>query len=249
MTYSLRWIIPLVALAHLAALLALKEFYHELIPLPPKKILAVKTVKLMPKEVATSIALEPSPKEVKPLSEIKSSPEVKAAPTKVTAKKTNQAAKPKKEPKAGPSKSQPIVKNNQELSNRKKELVALAKEKIGKIGPASDKILKSSLERIATPRAIEQLSFVDVGRDMSGEELAYRDALALRLKLSLKLPEYGNVKIELEVNPAGKVEHLKVLSFESLKNAAYIEKQLPQIELPTFKDRDSYNFTIVMSNE
>lgn len=227
--HSLRWIVPFVIASHLIALLFLQEFSKELPPLPSRKMIAVKTVKLFPKtETKMPAKVE---KEIKPQPQPKPAKEVKK--TKV----------PPKAPVSKPAK----------VNERKNELVALAKEKIGKIGSSSDKILKSSLEGINTPKTIEhfqsELSFTDVGGDFTAKELAYRDELATRLRLHLKLPEYGDVKIELKVERSGKIGHFKILSYQSTLNAEYIKKNLPKVTLPSFKEAESYDFTIVMRNE
>lgn len=215
--YSLRWIVPFVIGLHLTALIFLKEFSAELLPLPTKKIIAVKTVRLSPS-----------------VSETKSLPAEANKPNK---KVTKEVKKPAPEIKKVHAPAKPAVE-------RKNDLVALAKEKIGKIAPSSDKILKSSLEEIITPKAIEHFQ-----SELSIKEHAYRDELASRLKLHLKLPEYGNVKIELRVEPSGKMVHFKILNYESALNAEYIEKNLPKVKFPSFKGSEIYEFTIVMSNE
>jgi outer membrane biosynthesis protein TonB len=150
-------------------------------------------------------------------------------------------------------KTAPIVEKKAEvkpLVNRKMDqAIASAKEKIGKIGSISDKI-SDNLKRIATPTAIESdLSFIDSKLTIDPKETLYRDELASWLKLKLKLPEYGEVKVLFTLDRLGNVVKVKILSFQSAKNAAYIEKELPKLQLPkfgsNFGDQQTYDFTIL----
>lgn len=136
--------------------------------------------------------------------------------------------------------------------------MAEAKEKIRKISSSSDKMSPSfDVKEAAAPSSIEYFSTdiaVSDGKEtLDVKEAAYRDELAHRLKLYLKLPEYGDVKIVLTLERSGKVAGVKVISTQSKKNAAYIEKQLPALMFPSFGGNFSkaaiYDFTLVLSNE
>lgn len=211
--------------------------------------------------------------EVKPAVEVKEEIKPKVPPPVAKPQQKPVAPKPvaEKKPAKVVPKAEPVEQKKQVVEKKKippptkekvvdKEWIALAKEKIGKIAISSDSISKSSqqsLKEIATPSAIENfitdLSFIDSGATFSVKETAYRDELSQRLKLYLKLPEYGEVKIKMTVDRSGKVIHIKVLSFQSAKNAAFIEQNLPKIKMPPFGDNfkgsSDYDFTIVLSNE
>ena len=74
-----------------------------------------------------------------------------------------------------------------------------------------------------------------------------------RLKLYLKLPEMGVVRIKLTVERDGRVSHVAILYTESEKNKAYVEKTIPTLTMPAFGDRfknkNNHIFPITLSNE
>ena len=226
---SFRWIVPIVICFHLIPILLIQKFSKEELPLTSKKIIAVKTIKLAPIQATKhhsfvskekNISNNKIKKDNKPAKEIQKRPALSKAPT----------PKP------------PI------LNNKTNELLALAKEKIRKIEPSSDKILKSSLDSVSPPKAIEPFQS-ELSKGFGAKEIAYRDEVAARLKLHLKLPEYGSVKVDIKVERSGKVAYFKILSYESALNAEYIERNLPKVTLPSFKETENYEFTIIMSNE
>lgn len=228
------------------------------------------------KEIALAEpALEIKKQISEPVSEIRKQTIGKSAPpTPKPVIKKKPVAKPI--PKVEPKKALPVQKIKIEPATKpdiqKKEVnlpakevknmewIALAKEKIGKISNKSDNISATSnttLNAISTPTSIKsfesELFFTDSSESLNAKEIAYRDELAHRLKLYFKLPEYGEVKIKLVVERSGKVISVKILSFQSQKNAEYIEKSLHKLVLPGFGDNffgaDNHEFTIVMSNE
>lgn len=215
-----------LAIGFLLAFWDQKAFRHP----EKKREFVVKTVKLTPKQ-------EVAVKEVAAISE---------TPTPSPPKKSSPAPK-----KPIPSKKKEVIKKNTPIKKQtppspspppeKTEWVALAKEKIGKI---------TAMKEIAstTPTAIENLE-----SELSIQEMAYRDELMHRLRLHLKLPHYGEVKIQLTIDRSGKVSSVKVLSYQSAENAESIKKHLPKLQMPAFgvnfPGLATYDFTIVLSNE
>lgn len=268
---SLRVIIPVVVGLHLLMAILLNGLNQAPVPLMPKKGVVVHSVKLSPKvfsqatkEVAEAKKEAPQPKKVEIKEEVKSkaAPVIKAEPKPIPAKPNIE----KKPVKATPKPVEPkkvadakkIPAPVPKVDN--KEWIAAAKEKISKIALSSDSIPKNSsqnLKEIATPSLIENfttdLAFIDSGNTLGVKESAYRDELAKRLRLYLKLPEYGEVKIKLTVDRLGAVIFVKVLSFQSAKNASFIEQNLPKLKMPSFGDNfkgsSNHDFTIVLSNE
>lgn len=123
--------------------------------------------------------------------------------------------------------------------------VGAAKEKIGKITAMKD---NASTKLIAAPALIENLE-----SEFSLQEMGYRDELMHRLKESLKLPQYGEVKIQLMIERSGKIVSIKVLTFQSVENAEYIKKNLSKVQMPEFgacfQGLATHEFTVVLSNE
>lgn len=277
---SLQIIIPLVVVVHLLIAFLFNGLSHQPVLLTPKKGVVVHSVKLSPK-VASPKMIEvvevPKLEKVAEIKKIQNSD----IPAKVEALLKPQVEKPtpkpalptpqveKKQAKPVLAK-QPNVKNKLQEApvasssgtpkNNNKEWIAAAKEKIGKIALSSDTMTNSSqqsLKEIATPSPIENfvtdLAFIDSGTTFNVKESAYRDELGQRLRLYLKLPEYGDVKVKLTIDRMGKITFIKIISFQSAKNASFIEQNLPKLKMPPFGDNfkgaSVYDFTIVLSNE
>lgn len=207
-------------------------------------------------------------------------PEKKAAPKKAEpSQKTPQKTEPIKKalpkatpkpevkkpspPKKPPEKSELQKKKEgeeQAARERKQKLLEQAQERIAKIVSNKDKITaKSGKDTLpATPKAIthlqiDTLSAVEGAVALSDREIGYRDELAGRLKLLLRLPEYGDVKIKLTLERSGKVADVAIVSSENAANSKYIEKKLPEISFPAFGgdfgSAQQYTFSITLSNE
>jgi outer membrane biosynthesis protein TonB len=74
------------------------------------------------------------------------------------------------------------------------------------------------------------------------------DAIVAYLHESLHLPDYGEVKIQLTVREDGSVAKLVVLKAESVKNKAYLEKNLPLLVFPSL-ERKEQTFIFTFCNE
>lgn len=221
--------------------------------------------------------IEPSKNPAKPPAPIKkpSISSEKPIELKEKSKPVPKEKLPEKKPKeVSPVKTAPTIeekaaaelkkKKEQEqiaLKARQKELLAQAQEKIAKIAQSRDKVSPSKLlegTAPALPTAITSLQIdafsIDGGTSsLSDGEITYRDELAGRLKLLLRLPEYGEVKIKLTLECAGKVVKVVVVSAESAANRKHIEKMLPSLTFPSFGahfgDAQQYTFSITLSNE
>jgi colicin import membrane protein len=145
-------------------------------------------------------------------------------------------------------------------AQRQQKLMAEVQERIAKISGSRDKISSETnnnmLKRVPpviTSLEIDNLSAPKETLLMSQYEKSYRDELAARLKLLLRLPEYGDVKVDLTLNRSGKVNKIKIISAESALNRKYIEKTLPELSFPAFGDNfaiaSEYTFSITLSNE
>lgn len=228
---------------------------------PQPKPAAKKTAKKVPeqpkkkpKNASKPVKKEaPPPKVKKPEPKIKKEVTDKPAPKKQTVEKKIEKASPPPEP----PKPDPAV---EALKAKQRTLLQQAKEKMGRVDTRSDKLLASapsSFLATATPSRIESLNidtlFIDTATPMNAKEMAYRDELAHRLKLLLKLPDYGEVKLKLTLERSGKVLKVKILNAQSSGNREYVEKTLPSLKMPAFgnnfAESPEYTFTITMSNE
>jgi outer membrane biosynthesis protein TonB len=105
-----------------------------------------------------------------------------------------------------------------------------------------------------TSLASDSLSLVnesDIPQDP--REASYYDELVCRLKLGLRLPEYGPVRVKLTLSRQGQVQKVAVLSARSQKNRDYIKKMLAQMSFPNFGqnfgDEKEHTFHLNLSNE
>ncbi len=177
---------------------------------------------------------------------------------KKKAKKTKAASKPT--PIAKKTELPKPDKRKVESAARKVErqsLLAKAQESIAKIQLKNDnngagKILKQQELKIPDMPVSASVSSAEAA-DMSVEEMCYRDELAGRLKLLLRLPEYGEVKIKLTVERSGRFVKLAVVGAESEANRNYLEDVLPTLSFPAFGTHfpgiAQHTFSITLSHE
>jgi colicin import membrane protein len=143
---------------------------------------------------------------------------------------------------------------------KQKVLVAKAQESIAKINKNRNTL--TSLKDTTTadakiPGALQSLHIdaLPIGeiKELNSEEIGYRDELAGRLKLFLKLPEFGEVKIKLTLERSGKVSKVLIVSFQSDTNKKYIERTVPTLNFPPFSNNfgnlANYTFLISLNND
>lgn len=113
----------------------------------------------------------------------------------------------------------------------------------------------SSAPTAISSLASESLVSIEGGQesDFTPQERTYYDELVSRLKLSLKLPEYGQVKLSLCINRAGSVVRVTDVKCKSSKNRDYIQKTLPKVHFPPFGQNFSgekdHTFRLTLTNE
>lgn len=251
--YSLTIISLGVLFVHGAALFLFyaqpKSFHMQ----EPVKKFVVKTVLLEPPNLKAVSKLEK-------ISEPPPTPIVHKEEPKLAlnAAKPLEPIKKKESQKASPSVS--VKKQEVKSDKKQKELFEKAQESLAKIKQSRDKLppkprketndLKSPTE--LTDLRIEQLPAASTN-SLTQHEVNYRDELAGRLKLMLKLPEYGEVKIQLTINRSGQVKSVEILSAESTLNSKYVEKMIPSLTFPSFGHRfqnmNQYTFALTLRNE
>lgn len=146
--------------------------------------------------------------------EKKTEPEKNSLKNK-TAAKTN--PKPSPPPTSSPSK---------ELEKSIKEI----EERIAKIASKNDKM--GSLRSIEVPPKMKLNPEAFSTLDLLEED--YASSLVSYLQEELRLPDNGEVKIELILCKDGSVEQVKVLSAKSEKNKKRLEENLPKLRFPPF---------------
>lgn len=187
---------------------------------------------------------------------------VEKKPTKTTPKKESKP-KPKAEPDKptlDPEVEAQRVKQTEAAQAKRRELLANAQKSIAQIEQTRDKLSATSAKSMLTaalPGRIDALQVETfLGSDegkLSSQEISYYDELAGRLKLLLRLPEYGEVKIKLTLERSGRFVKVSVVNAQSVNNRKYVEKTLPTLTYPgfgsNFDDAAQYTFVIALSNE
>lgn len=200
-------------------------------------------------------ASKPIPKPAsKPL---KKKPAAKPAPKKPAVKKEPPPKKPP--PKAIKKESPKPDPQKVALQKKQNDLLRKAQESVAKIDLKGNKIVAASgsLDQVKLPQhmgelKVDSLTFDEDNR-LNVRERGYRDELAHRLKLLLKLPEKGVVKLKLTLERSGKVLKVEVIGAESKKNRQHIEKALPPLQFPPFGDNfegsSQYTFHINLKSD
>jgi len=250
---------PVVAIPEPVA--AVPEPIPEPVPAPPE-----------PPKPQPQLKEEPPPPPPPPPPKPKSKPQPpkpKPAPKKKAEPKKEQKKEPKKEkapqppPKPKPAPAAPPKPKPDPVAEarkaRQKELLSKAKESLSKAvtsrETAPTQVSDTAMGNIPKPIGSLQIEALPTGElvTLSTREISYRDELASRLKLGLRLPEYGEVKIKLTLERSGKVAQVQIVSSKSVKNKEYIEKTLPTLTFPgfgdNFKGSTQYTFAITLNNE
>lgn len=228
-----------------------------------------------PKEPEAKIEAQPAPPPPKPIPKALPKPKPKPAPVikkpapKPVPKKKDPApvkkdtAPPKPNPKKEVKKEiipdTPKVDPQAEaLKQKKRALLDQARNVASKVDTNASKLKGgSSLEKINIPAQLGELKIdnlsISTEESLNVRERGYSDELASRLKLTLKLPEYGVVRLKLTLNRLGKVIDVTILQSESGGNKTHIKKTLPGISFPSFGDNfighESYTFQITLKSE
>lgn len=220
---------------------------------PAPRPLVVKTITLQPPKKAPTAQVSAIKKTVveavKPVKEVlKKEAIVEAAkPVKEAPKKEAkvEAAKPAKEA----SKKEAIVKKTVKAKTTKKSVPA---QKVENTLLAAAKEALSQLKQ--TPM-LDPVTTLALSEEVPTKLTAssYEQDLAQRLHTLVRLPEYGQVTLQLTLNRNGTVEKFEVTSAESQINRDYIQQQLPKLRFVTFGTRypgeEKHTFLLVLKNE
>jgi len=229
----------------------------KLAPKPAPKSEPKKQPKSTPKAKPKPKAETKKPSKAPPAKKAVAKTEKKQAPPKVDAKKVEAARKQAEElaRKNAQAKAErlEIAKNEALLSEALSSL-----DHVGELQAKKRDSAKASTQQAKAPSQIaalasEQLVKIEAEGVFSQREKSYYDELVARLKLALKLPEYGEVKVKLTLTRQGKVTKVQVISSKSRKNKDYIEKMLAHTNFPRFGDNfgsdGEHTFQLNLSNE
>lgn len=179
-----------------------------------------------------------------------------------TAKKETTKKEPVAKEKAPDSKSaakkETDDKASAEAAKQEQQLIDKAKKSLAKLNGTSTGSSKASASTIAAaPGLLEDLQVdakaVGVENGLTPDQMGYCEEMVSRLRLQLKLPEIGEVKIRLTVDRSGKVLGVKTVSAASAINQAHIEKVVPKLSFPPFGshfgvDKEK-SFLLVLCND
>ena len=200
-----------------------------LIPSPP---LMVKTIALNPTPTLSQAPSHPPKKSPPQIRKTEAKKEftketIPSAPKKAAAVSTKPLAKtpPKQEP--------PAQKMGEDL------LLNTARQ---------------ALQNLQKPVTVEaSKSFENPSSHAITAPQPYDQILGQRLHQWLRLPEYGEVTIQLTLNRDGTVAKALVVKAESETNRTYIQQQLPHLRFPTFGKQfpgeETHAFLLVLKNE
>ena len=151
-----------------------------------------------------------------------------------TAKKTPAAKK------EGPK----VVKQEAKAAQKVQKNEALAKAKKALKDLTANAAAKTTLSM--EKGAIGSLHIEGVEGD------SYISELVAKLQKSLKLPEFGEVVVELTLEKSGKVVSWTIKEAKSLTNKMYVEKTLPSLKFPIFegslKHEAAHTFIFVLNS-
>ncbi len=185
-----------------------------------------------------------------------------AAPSKaVTA--TPPAKKTAPKPAAPPAPKKEAAVAEKRLTKSKQSPPAAAKKSPPERAKISDSLLKELEESIAkmdkksvakTSKAIAPIPLqIDLHSSDSGEDADYTALLIRELHESLRLPDFGEVKIQLSLRQDGSVVKVVVLKAQSEKNKQYLESNLMRLKFPrfegTYSNKKECTFILTFCNE
>lgn len=238
---------------------------------PPPKPAVQETKKPAPaKAVPTKKPVETKKTKNETVKPKTSEAEKKKQQERAEAEKKRQQERAEAEKKKQQERAEAEKKRQQELAaaqeaarQREQALLNKAKENLAKMSETRDKISTSSSSSLAAttlPKAlgdlqVDALPLGEMGStgEWGAKEISYSDEVASRLKMALRLPDYGAVKIRLTLDRTGKVVKVETVQSESNKNKAYVESKIPALLFPSFGQRfqgvSQNTFVITLQND
>ena len=99
---------------------------------------------------------------------------------------------------------------------------------------------------LIVPKNLPETSFVEEC------EISYGEKIVGFLQNSLDLPEFGEVKVDLELNASGRIIRAEIIEAKSKKNGEFLKKRLLELDLPCFNGDKKSNailkYTITFKN-
>jgi hypothetical protein len=182
-----------------------------------KPRLIVETIRLKPKESITQTTVQKA-----------AAPPQKAAVKPCQEKKEKPPPTQAKKKEAAPAKKNTPAKKNAEYA----KLIHELEKQLDKIEKGGQKNI-SHTPTINVPSKISSLQIDRADHSVADEkDLLYNEMLATFLHQAIVLPEYGEVKLKIDIDEEGRVSQVKVIESQSKVNQRYLEKILPSLRFP-----------------
>lgn len=212
----------------------------------PKQLPAKKTKHVKVRTVHSMATIQPPPRPVAAVAQKTQEPPQKSSPRPTPALKKDTA--PKKLAQK-PTNKPAIVEKGKPTKKEEPPKRLEPPEKIwSEIDQALAKIEKKSYpvakQPIQVPRPV---TFLDFERSELDESDAVSNLMGF-LRETLRLPEVGEVKMEIMVKKDGTIGKVVVLRSESQKNKLYLQEHLPLLQLPMQLDQDK-TWVVTFCNE
>ncbi|MBI5274195.1 MAG: hypothetical protein HY860_03985 [Chlamydiales bacterium] len=207
---------------HLAAFFVPSYFIK-----PPKKEQKHKIIVRSIKESFIVPAIE----QPAPTNKVK---EVKPPPTqKQKTPKTPTVKKNVEEPAIKTPKNAKQLKAKQLLSKLDKNLKQLQQKELPK-------------NNVQLPKPL-QLSSIEPSNDHTQPEIDCGELFSY-FQNNLQLPEKGEIKVSITVQPNGKIANIQIIHTKSIQNANYLKEELPKLYLPKLAD-EPIALTVIFREE
>ncbi|MBU6382719.1 MAG: hypothetical protein KGQ49_02980 [Verrucomicrobia bacterium] len=252
-----RQIAVAVALVHVAIVLSLMGHHLFTRRWRTPRPMIVKTIVPMTAPVAVK-TVAPSPAKssgaqssgVKPSASQSSGAQPSASPPSIAKPSAPQSGGAKPSPKPAAVAKAPVGK-----------IVAASKEKgrnVPKVEPNVLQEIADSFDSMRSEPVYSSRSALHVPVKPSAKieeaepvaDATYEEVLIALLQNTLDLPEFGDVKMEIEIDAYGKVVASKILESKSLKNAKFLQEELTTLSFPIpFDMKKGRSFTVVFRNK
>jgi hypothetical protein len=194
-------------------------------PIPVEEKKVIKKQRQIPVEAKKVPPKNPPKPKVSPT--VKQKPDQKPSP--ITTKKPEPPQKNVKKEIAKEEKKTVELTQREKILQKAKENVAKLQKTRDNLKPAK-KPVSPELEDVGF---IKSLS-IDNKESVSAAETGYYGALTGRLRQTLRLPEYGDVKVMLTLDREGKVISIETAPSKSENNRKYVEATLNKVQFPPF---------------
>ncbi len=213
-----------------------------IIPKPPSRTIPLekKAPVTAPKAITTPPTKQQTPKKEAPASKTMA-PKPAPIPKKEAAVVEKRLSKSKQNPPAAKKSPPERAKISDSLLKELEESIAT--------------IDKKSVSKMTSPsKAIAPIPLqIDLHSSDSEADADYTDLLVSKLHESLRLPDFGEVKIQLSLRQDGSVVKVVVLKAQSEKNKQYLESNLTRLKFPrfegTYSNKKEYTFILRFCNE